>query len=68
MYALVEKGDAIFPKENYQTFCDIDAIAVSMSQKLLRSFSRKARFSFLARMYLSVYINVIAALYISRNS
>ena len=27
---------------NTQLFCDIDTLAVSMSQKLLRSFSRKA--------------------------
>ena len=40
----LKRGHLLFPKENYQTFCDIDALAVSMSQKLLRSFSRKARF------------------------
>ena len=38
MYALVERGARTLSEGNYQIFCDIDALAVSMSQKFLRSF------------------------------
>ena len=33
MYALVEMGMQLFRRKNYQDFSDIDALAVSMSEK-----------------------------------
>ena len=40
----LKRGHLLFPKENYQTFCDIDALAVSMSEKFLRSFFLKSAY------------------------
>ena len=43
MYALVEKGCTdFFRRKITKTFSDIDALAVSMSEKFLRSFFQKA--------------------------
>jgi len=46
MYALIEKGMHFSEGKITKIFSDIDALAVSMSEKLLRSFSRKARIPF----------------------
>ena len=51
MYALFEKGNATFSEGKLPIFSDIDALAVSMSEKLLRSFSRKATVLFLKGRY-----------------
>jgi len=47
MYALVEIGMQLFRRKNYQDFSDIDALAVSMSEKFFAQLSfKKARLPF----------------------
>ena len=48
MYALFERGNTdFFSKKNIKIFSGIDALAVSMPEKFLRSFFQKATvFSF----------------------
>jgi len=44
---MVEKGARTFFEENYQIFSDIDALAVSMSEKFFAQLSfKKARIPF----------------------
>ena len=47
---LLKEGTlTFFRRKTNKLFCDIDALAVSMSQKFLRSFFLKSAFSFLSR-------------------
>ena len=46
MYALIEMRMQLFRRKITKIFSDIDALAVSMSEKFLRSFFLKSAFSF----------------------
>ena len=55
MYALVEKGMQLFRRKNHQDFSDIDAHAVSMSEKFFAQLSFKKARSPLSRKTVSSY-------------
>ena len=53
------KRETIFPKENYQIFSDINALAVLMSEKLLRVCRRHTRLSLEKRVLSYVRTSIL---------
>ena len=64
MYALVEMGMQLFRRKITKTFSDIDALAVSMSEKLLHACRRHA-FSFFSKSAFSFFKEKVSFLLVT---